>query len=208
MESLERFMVAIPKHGGNKTTWGKWKKVGLKATVALLSQNSYSSILPGFLFRRVVYTVLFGTEHHIQTSPSLLTPGQTDSVVPPLSPYCCWFWAAGRAQFFSHYIFFSLTSSVISRVFALFQPEGRAESFDNWVRKRPLLLGCNLLTFCYLPPGDQLIFYVLTQYEILVSCFLSFLDKKGSYLRNWARYHCSVLLGHGKSCIVSTPLAL
>jgi len=131
---------------------------------------------------------------------------------PLLCPHCCWLCAAAivwRAHFFPYCVFFSLTCSVISRVFAQFQAEGTAESLENWIRRRPLLSDCSFLTSCYTPPGSQHALYALTQYENLGIVFSNipwvWLGRVIPKTLDRLLLFCSGMPNHG---VVSTPVAL
>lgn len=130
----------------------------------------------------------------------------------PLCLHCCWLCAAviiWKAHFSSHHVVSSLTCSVISRVFAQFQAEGRAESFDNWVRRRPLLSRYSFLTSCYLSPGGQPVLCAPMEYENLRIVFSNipwvWLERVIPNTAVRLPLICSGMANHG---VVSTSVAL
>lgn len=178
MESLERFMVAIPKHGGNKTTW--WKRK-LKSWFKSNDCSAFSEFIffhssRLFIQESALHSAIWDWTSH----PDLPFPPQhrpdrqcrASSFSFLLLILSCW-----ESSIFLplHLFLFNKLCDQTIGCLLYFSQKGEQSPLTT-ESERPLLLGCSLLTFCNLPPGDQPVFYVLTQYEILVFRFLSFLD--------------------------------
>lgn len=202
MEPLERLTLTTPKHGGNKTTWGKrkWKEVDLKATTASALSEYISSHSSWLSF----YTAECSTQG-LNLASRVPLPSSPQSRAS--SSYCCWLWAAGRAPFFSHYIFSSLTSSVISRVCALSSARNKAvlwqlsqkEALTFRLQSLGFLLLASWWPTCLLCANT-----VWNPGDILFSV-ISWLKRVIPKKLNRIPLFCSVMANHG---VVSTPVAL